>query len=412
MSRQSQPRIRVVKIDDDPDIHDVLDLMLAKDERIEVVASGQNGREAMQLANHFRPDVMVLDVHMPIMSGLEAGIRIAKALPSIGLVFLTTDEELDTIKSAFLKAKAIGYLHKIREITQIAEAIHLADRKRSAGISPRGVGSFWTFYGPQGRAGTTSLAVGTAFELAEMGYRTLLVDLSFLHGGCSFHLRLDSSESAPENLFLHLPRMEEIQQSVLLSYTRKPPKAMGRQNLDLLFSPGVLVSDTLEYADKLRQCLDVWEEAYDYIILDLPSGQMFTEINVMSLEYSERLFLTSHLDLCGLKTLWDFIKLLRQVSFSPGRLTLLFCTLMSLHRTNYKKWMEVRHIEYGASHEVPTDVAACNAALTRGIPVVVNEPDSLLAGFARDLVIESLTFLPVAKEPEGLFSRIRDLFRR
>lgn len=400
--------IRVVHVDDDPDVRSFIDFRLRADPGIQILATGQNGREALQLANRHRPDVMILDIDMPVMSGLEAGARIATAFPSIGIVYLTSHESLENIKTAYLKAKAIAYLNKRLEMPQIATAVRQAAALRDRDSSGQGLGTCWTFYGPQGRAGTTSLAINAALELGGLGYRVLLVDLGFMHGGCSFHLRLEREARGP-NLFLDLPTLETIDAESLRPYQKRIPPAPGYPELHVVFSPGTFVPDTTELADRLRQCLEVWETSFDYIVLDVPSGQLFSEVNVLSLEFSERVFLVNHADLCGLKALWDFVKLQREVSFSANRLTLLFSSLVGAQRAKYTPWLADRGIQSGAVRDVPVDHALALKALARGAPMLHEGPDSEYARFLRDMVTQSLNFAPADKPAAGMFSRFRRL---
>lgn len=99
MSAERSP-IRVVLVDDDPAITGAVKLKLRSRTEIEVVATGSNGRDALQLANRHKPDVMVLDVNMPVLNGLKAAARIAHAFPALGVLILTSEEAQDIAKQA------------------------------------------------------------------------------------------------------------------------------------------------------------------------------------------------------------------------------------------------------------------------------------------------------------------------
>lgn len=82
-------RCRVVIADDMPDLRYLLRLSLEMQGSFEVVAEASNGREAVHLAEQHKPDVVVLDVAMPVMDGLEAIPQIRELSPDTKIVMLT-----------------------------------------------------------------------------------------------------------------------------------------------------------------------------------------------------------------------------------------------------------------------------------------------------------------------------------
>lgn len=82
-----EKRIRVIVADDEPDIVWLVETLLLADGRFEVVGKAHDGRSATNLACAEQPDVAVLDVGMPLMSGVEAAERIAECAPDCKIVF-------------------------------------------------------------------------------------------------------------------------------------------------------------------------------------------------------------------------------------------------------------------------------------------------------------------------------------
>ncbi|MFI9202260.1 response regulator [Streptomyces sp. NPDC053048] len=103
--------IRVLIADDEPMIRAGVRAVLAADGGLEVVAEAGDGDEAVELARRHRPDVAVLDIRMPRVSGIEAATRIREAAPGTGVVMLTTFGEDDYILRA-LSGGAAGFLVK------------------------------------------------------------------------------------------------------------------------------------------------------------------------------------------------------------------------------------------------------------------------------------------------------------
>ena len=103
--------MRVVVIDDDRFVCTSLKIILEAEEDIQVEATGTEGEEAVQLCRKLRPDIMLMDIQMPEMSGLEAGRQILQEFPDMKILFLTTFSDKEYIVEA-LSMGAKGYLIK------------------------------------------------------------------------------------------------------------------------------------------------------------------------------------------------------------------------------------------------------------------------------------------------------------
>ena len=121
--------IQVLIIEDQWMIRDGLATLAGISENIEVVATGANGFDAIKLAEEHRPDVILMDIKMPGMDGIDATREIKQRHPAINVLMLTTFEQDDLIRSS-LEAGAIGYLTKDIAGEDLAQAIVSA----SAGI--------------------------------------------------------------------------------------------------------------------------------------------------------------------------------------------------------------------------------------------------------------------------------------
>ena len=117
--------IQVLIIEDQWMIRDGLITLAEISEDIEVVATGANGHEAIALAEEHRPDVILMDIKMPGMNGIDATREIKQRYPAINVLVLTTFEQDDLIRSA-LEAGAIGYLTKDINAEDLAQAIKAA----------------------------------------------------------------------------------------------------------------------------------------------------------------------------------------------------------------------------------------------------------------------------------------------
>lgn len=120
------PTIRLVIADDHTIVREGLAALLSDEPDMRVVGLAGTGREAVDLARHYRPDVALLDIAMPDMNGLEATRRIRAELPDTRVLILTMHEEEAFFFEA-LRAGAAGYVLKgvhSEELLSAIRAVH------------------------------------------------------------------------------------------------------------------------------------------------------------------------------------------------------------------------------------------------------------------------------------------------
>ena len=116
--------IRVLLADDQALVRSGLQMILAAQPDIEVVAEAENGRQAIDLTNRLVPDVVLMDVRMPVLDGLEATRRLVELGTAARILILTTFD-LDEYVYAAIRAGASGFLLKDVRPSQLVEAIHV-----------------------------------------------------------------------------------------------------------------------------------------------------------------------------------------------------------------------------------------------------------------------------------------------
>jgi DNA-binding NarL/FixJ family response regulator len=126
--------VRILVADDHPLTRDGIKAALSMDDELEVVAAACNGQEAVSLAESVRPDVVLMDVRMPVLGGIRATRTISRTVPSARVVMLTVEETQARVGEA-IQAGAAGYLLKDIDARELSRAVRLA-AEGSAVIAP------------------------------------------------------------------------------------------------------------------------------------------------------------------------------------------------------------------------------------------------------------------------------------
>jgi NarL family two-component system response regulator LiaR len=130
MNEIPSPTIRVLIVDDHPMVRKGLSLFLRAFDDLELAGEAENGADAIQRCGELMPDVVLMDLVMPDMDGIDAIRNICQKRPQVKVIALTSFKEGTRIKNA-LEAGAIGYLTKDISAEELAWAIRSANSGRA-----------------------------------------------------------------------------------------------------------------------------------------------------------------------------------------------------------------------------------------------------------------------------------------
>lgn len=123
-------KLRIILVDDQSLFREALRTLLSLQPDFEIVAEAENGERAIAAAKSHKPDVILMDLRMPVMGGVEATRRIMATVPGSRVVVLTTFDEDEEIFEA-LRAGALGYLLKACSADKLNESVRAAAKGAS-----------------------------------------------------------------------------------------------------------------------------------------------------------------------------------------------------------------------------------------------------------------------------------------
>src|SRR6185369_1376075 len=127
-------KIRILLVDDHAVVRQGFKMILSAERDMEIVGEAGNGREAVEQAEQLRPDIVVMDVAMPELNGIEATRRLAASMPHVRVIALSMHKDAVYVRE-ILRAGARGYLLKDSGAEDLVSAIR-AVAKGESYLSP------------------------------------------------------------------------------------------------------------------------------------------------------------------------------------------------------------------------------------------------------------------------------------
>ncbi|MCL6443322.1 MAG: response regulator transcription factor [Alicyclobacillus sp.] len=124
--------IQVMIVDDSEDTRQSLCMMLSLTNSIEVIAEAKDGAEAIQKLSVVTPDVILMDVNMPVLDGVQATERISLQYPNLSVIVLSVQNDAEYVQRC-MRAGAKDYLFKpvtVETLTETIESVYMAGQER------------------------------------------------------------------------------------------------------------------------------------------------------------------------------------------------------------------------------------------------------------------------------------------
>jgi pilus assembly protein CpaE len=281
--------------DDIEETRSLLKQVLTLDnDHFEIVGEAGDGQEVIKLCGKLKPNIILMDINMPILNGLEATEEISRQYPMTDVIIMSVQSDAEYLKTA-MAAGAKGYILKPINHEEVTDLIQKTfnrssnTRRHSAPVEKKET-KMVSFYSFKGGVGKSVLALNTAVILAEkLNKKVLLMDLDLHFGDISLLTNKHMEKTILDLVDDGIDEYENIK-SYLYNYCK---------GLDLLFAP--LSPEGAEYISKdtIKQILEQVSEQYDYILVD--TGVNFEEHTLFALDHSDTIFFVSSMEMTSIK---------------------------------------------------------------------------------------------------------------
>ncbi len=382
--------IRILLVDDVPATLGNLEKLLGFEDDIEVCGTAADGRLAIEEARRLQPDVVLMDVNMPQLDGLQATALIAQEVPGSPVIIMSVQGDSDYVRRA-MQAGAREFLTKpfsgdeltaaIRQVVQLDQRQQRTNALAAAAAAPPAAGAgtgsprgevFVVFSG-KGGVGKSVIAANLAVALGmETGGRVALVDLDLQFGDVGVLLDLDHSRSITD---VADPAGGDDPELVLNALTAGP------EGIRVLLAPSSPELADLVTPGHLRTVMQELRRNFDFIVADTASH--LGELNLEAIELATRVIVVTMLSIPAVKDTRLTLRVLESLSVVPERvLVALNC---SDARSDLTPEAVEANLRFPISVRIPCDPAVVDASVNRGVAFVAASPEAAISRGIREL---------------------------
>lgn len=372
-------KIRVLIVDDVAETRENIRKLLQFEGDVEVVGAARTGREAIDLTQELKPDVILMDINMPDMDGLTATEIIRKKVPTAQIIILSVQNDQNYLRKAMV-AGARDFLSKPPMIDELSSAIHRSatfaheEKIRSAQAGSQSAsnvpvsshshadakGKIIVVYSPKGGTGCTTLAVNLAVSLHNAETKVALVDGNLQFGDIAVFLN-EASKNTMLDLSSRADELDaDIIEEVMINHSQS--------GIAVLASPIRPEMAEKITSEQFMRVLHYLRTMYSYVIVDTAS--YLTDIVLSALEASDLIILIATQDIPSIKDAKAFLNLTD--AMRVPRLKIIFV----MNRFDKRIAISAEKVGESLKQEVggiiPLDEKIVVSSVNRGVPFILD----------------------------------------
>jgi pilus assembly protein CpaE len=390
-------KIRVIIADDSEQTRENIRAIFGYEETIDIIGEAQNGLEAVELARELRPDIILMDIHMPEMDGIKATKKITEEGLDGSVIMMSVQEEREYIKKA-MSAGARDYVvkpFKVNELIDTIKRIFQVDQAKKKKIASPVTASklqskVISVFSTKGGVGKTTIATNLAVAIATTTKKKVaLLDFDLQFGDVAISLNLFIKNTITE-LIKDISNVEQendmIEEYMLAHYS----------GVKVLAAP--IKPENAEYvnSEHIKKILGILKGRFEYIIIDTAQG--FDDTVITALDESDTILYISTLDLPSIKNTKNGLEVMKTLNYSNEKVRVV------VNKSNES--FGIKHLDFKAALNVdlfaiiPDDLASVAISVNNGHPLVSHRKSSVVSKRIFKLV---QTIVQVEKPKKSIF---------
>jgi pilus assembly protein CpaE len=368
--------IRVLAVDDSATMRETLGVLVESQSDMELVGSAASGHEAVRRAGELQPDIVLMDIHMPDLDGIQATWLVSSRAPHGAVIMVTSEERIDFLQKA-MSAGAQGYVLKPfgtgAQLFQTIRDVHGRSSARRIQVSggapldtrfrPR-IGKRIVVLSAKGGVGSTTIAVSLALLLREQTQHSVaLFDADFLSGDTTLHMDL----RAERTLLDLVPHIDALDTGLIDQVMTK-----HRGGLHVLARPPNPEQAEVLTAEHVRSVLGSLAQMYDDVVIDTVLTYDDRMLAVLDLADLYVVTVTPHLG--TLRSARHFLQVARTLGYPDDRMHFVLnrsSNLAGLKADDIGSLLGTRTFTH-----IPTGGPEVTQAVNEGRPLVLHQPKS------------------------------------
>jgi pilus assembly protein CpaE len=370
-------KIRIVIVDDNPEARENIKKLLQFEPDFEVLGAASTGREGVELVKETKPDIVLMDINMPDMDGLDATERITKDVPQSQVVMLSVQAEPEYLRRAMM-AGARDFLTKPPSGEDLSTTIRRVYDSRRPGflqataaaaaaaptLRPGHEGHIVIVFGPKGGVGTTTVAISLAVGFARRGASSVLVDTDLQFGDVGVFLNIKT----PSTVVDLAQSVEDVEAEEIEIEVIERVLSKHDSGCRLLLAPDS--PEQAEYVSpaSLPKVLSHLSRYYDYVVVD--TGTHIDDRLLATLDIASRIIVVATPDIPALKNAKVFYNLLPKINYPLEQ------TMLVLNRVE-RRGITTQQVEDTLKHpvvgQIENDPAAMQA-VNQGVALIGLDP--------------------------------------